>query len=177
VSIDHWRSETINAILGRPNFKEGQGKSGKDVTREAENFIAPLLPRMAKGAFNRFHSQITLPAIDFASTLRRSPAHYQFVYALNQGLHLLSRPTLTPLKKPRTVHKSELDQVDVLDIDSRKTLKPNQNLAVTREGFVAEEIICIHPALCRRKGDGAGTVLRKPLDLVKLLYPLPRNKK
>ena len=177
MSIDHWRSETINAILGRPSFKDGQAKFAKDVTREAENFIAPLLPRLAKGAFSRFHSQITLPAIDFASTLRRSPAHYHFLHGLNQGLQLSSRPDLTPLKKPRSVHKAELDRVDVLDIDSRKTLKPNQSLAATREGYIGDEIMCIHPALCRRKGDGAGTVLRKPLDLVKLLSPLPRNRK
>ena len=176
MSIDHWRSETINAILGRPNFKDGQGKLAKDVTREAENFITPLLPRLAKGAFNRFHSQITLPAIDFASTLRRSPAHYHFIFSLNQGLHLSSRPALTPLKKPRSVHKAELDRVDMLDIESRKTLKPNQNLAVARDGNIAEEVMCIYPALCRRKGDGGGTVLRKPLDLVKLLSPLPRNR-
>lgn len=147
------------------------------MTREAENFITPLLPRMAKGAFNRFHSQITLPAIDFASTLRRSPAHYHFIHALNQDLRLSSRPALTPLKKPRAVHKEELDRVDILDIDSRKTLKPTQSLAVTRDGYIADEIMCIHPALCRRKGDGAGTVLRKPLDLVKLLSPLPRTRK
>ena len=160
-------------MLNLQSFKEVQGDLATEVTREAENILGPLLPRLAPAAMKRFHSHITLSAIDLASNLRRSPVRYYFVYDIYHGQRPSIRPDLMPQKKGRPVNQAERGKVNIVDIDSRKTLKPSQALVMTQDGNIGEEIMLIHPALCCRKGEGDEVVLSKSLHLVKLLAPLP----
>ncbi|MCJ1473627.1 hypothetical protein MMC13_002278 [Lambiella insularis] len=171
--IDHWRSEALNAMLGLSAFKEVQGERATQVTREAESFIRPLLPTLGAEAMKRFHSQITLPAISLACSFRRSPVRYFLRYDLGPSVRSSQRPALAPQRKGRAINIAQRHEVDLLDVDSRKTLKANQGLAVARDGTLGEEILIIHPALSRRKGDAEEIMLRKTLELIKLLAPLP----
>lgn len=160
-------------MLGLSAFKDIQGEQATEVTREAENFVRPLLPRLSVGAMKRFHAQITIPAINLACNFRRSHVRYFLQYYLNPGVRSSQRPALAPQRKGRPVHLTERNEVDIIDVDSRKTLKSSQTLAVTRAGILGEEILTIHPALCRRKGDTEEVTLRKTLELIKLSAPLP----
>jgi len=164
-------------MYGLSSFRDVQATAATDITREAENSFAPLLPKLGKDAWKRFHAQITLPAIELSSTIRRSPVQYFFLYPHVQGGSPRVRPPLQPKKKPRAINETELEQVNLLDVESRKTLIGTQTLAATKDGSVGDEIFLIHPALVRRKGEGEKVILRKPLELVKLVTPLPRKKK
>ncbi|MCJ1392988.1 hypothetical protein MMC18_005860 [Xylographa bjoerkii] len=172
-SIQQWRANALSAMLNLPSFKAIQGDSATKVTREAENIFGPLLPRLAPSAMERFHFHITLPAIDLACNLRRSLIHYYFVYDIYEGQRPSIRPGLALQKKGRPVDQAERGKINIVDIDSHKTLKPSQALALMQDGKIGEEIMLIHPALCRRKGDGDEVTLRKSLHLVTLLEPLP----
>jgi len=160
-------------MLSLPAFKEVQGDMATEVTREAENFMSPLLPRLAPTAMKRFHAHITLPAIDLACNLRCSPVRYSFVYNIHEGQRPSIRPTLAPQRKGRPVKQTERGKVNMVDVNSQRLLKPSQILVATQDGTIGEEIMLLCPALCRRKGEGDEVVLRKTLHLVKLLAPIP----
>ena len=164
-------------MLGLASFQDEHSKAANEVTREADDFITPLLPKLNRAAMKRFHAQITLPAISLACNLRCSPGQYYFSYGFSRRLHLPNRPALTPLTKGRLINEEELHQLNVVDIASRKTLKPNQALSMIQDGIIGEEIMLIHPGLCRRKGDGGAIILGKPVKLIRLLAPLPRKDK
>ena len=164
-------------MLGIPAFRQTQSKSANKVTREAEDFLRPLLPNLAEGAMKRFHAQITLPAIELASAMRCSPARYYFVFTpVDPGHHPSTRPAMAPLKRGRYIHRDELDSVSLVDIDSRKVIKSLKKVEVNPDGSIAEEIMLVHPGLCRYQA-GKDITLGKPVILVKMLNPLSREPK
>lgn len=99
-----------------------------------------------------FHREITEPAVKLACTLRRSSASYDFVFMVTPQVYQTQRPDLPPPEKGGLVFPADLDRSEILDIETRKTLKPNR-LEPNRDGSIGNRIMIIHPALYRCRGE------------------------
>ena len=178
-SIGKWRSEALNAICATPEFALRQKEAARENTQEAVEFLQPLLPNLKKDAMAVFHSEITETAIKFASTMRRSSAYYHFVFRLGPNSHvsqLSNRPSLPSPGKGIPLLLSDLDKVNVLDMESRVTLKPNMALNKNKDGSIGRTIMIIHPALYRRTATEE-ILLRKQLVLTELPKTFERRAK
>ncbi|KAK3178858.1 hypothetical protein OEA41_000995 [Lepraria neglecta] len=164
------KREALNAICATPEFALRQKEAARENTQEAVEFLQPLLPNLKKDAMAVFHSEITETAIKFASTMRRSSAYYHFVFRLGPNSHvsqLSNRPSLPSPGKGVPLFPSDLDKVNVLDMESRMTLKPNMALNINKDGSIGRTILIIHPALYRRAATEE-ILLRKQVALTEL---------
>ena len=156
----------MNAISATSAYPSRQKEFAKSVTIEAADFLEPLLPKRAKNAMNAFHREITEPAVNFACILRKSSASYEFLFMADPTLHQNKRPELPPLEKNSLLFPGELERSEILDIETRKTLKPSR-LEQGRDGSIGNRILIIHPALYRRRADDE-ILLGKQLLLAQL---------
>lgn len=177
-SIGTWRSEALNAICSTSGFALRQREAALRITREAEDFLPPLLPNLKEGAMELFHSEITEIAIKFASTMKRSPAYYHFVFRLHSNANIsnVCRPNLPLPGKGVPLFPSDVNMVDILDMESRTTLKPNMALYVGKDSSIGRRILIIHPALYRRT-ETEEILLRKQVVLTELPKTFQRRAK
>lgn len=121
------------------------------INDEARDFLEPLLPRRAPSAMSAFHRDITMPAVKLASTMRQSTANYHFVFRVSSNRYEEGRPPLRPPGKGSLLYKSDLEEIDVLDVGTRITLKKGRDYEAAKDGSIAESILEVHPALfCKR---------------------------
>ena len=153
-----------------PDTEKSKVENAIAVTREAEEFLRPLLPRHTSDAFNVFHHEITMAAIELAGTMRRSTSTYHFTSLVDRGHDDTKRPTIPPFGHGGLVHISDFARSEVLDIDSNRSLKPSR-LEPNADGSVGDRILTIYPALCRR-GRDEDVVVSKELLVVELKKPL-----
>ena len=163
------------ALSAIPDFEEIKPEKAIDVTREAEDFLGPLLPRSTSDAFNVFHHDITLAAVELAGNMRRSTSAYHFTSLVDRGDPKMKRFTLPQFGHGGLVHISDFTQSEILDIESNRSLKPSR-VEKNAHGWIGDRILTIYPALCRR-GRDEDIVVSKELLLVKLTKPLQRRGK
>lgn len=138
---------------------------------EAQDSLEPVLPNRGPNAFNVFHREITVPAVKFACILRKSSASYEFMFMATAKLYQSERPELHP-DTGGLLFPGNLDRSDILDIESRKTLRPGR-VERGKDGSIGNRIMVIHPALYRRKGNDE-ILLGKQLLLAQLPEPSHR---
>ena len=153
-----------------PDTDKSKFEKANDVTREADEFLRPLLPRHTSDAFKVFHREITMSAVELAGTMRRSTSTYHFTSLVDRGHHGTKRPTIPPFGHGGLVQISDFTRSEVLDIDSNRSLKPSR-LEPNADGSVGDRILTVYPALCRR-GKDEDIVVSKELLLVELKKPL-----
>ena len=158
-----------------PDSEKSKLERAIEVTREADEFLRPLLPKHTSDAFNIFHRDITTAAIELAGTMRRSTSTYHFTSLVDRGHHGTKRPTLPPFGHGGVVQISDFTRSEILDIDSNRNLKPSR-LEPSADGSVGDRIMTIYPALCRRGGDD-DILVSKELLLVELRKPVQRRGK
>ena len=174
-TIDRWRSETLIAWSAIPDSEDTKIEKASKVTREADDFLRPLLPKCTSDAFTVFHHDITLAAIELAGNMRRSTSAYHFTLLVNRGDPRMKRRTLPPFRHGGLVHISDFTQSEILDIDSNRVLKPSR-LEPNADGSIGDRIMTIYPALCRR-GKNGDIMVSNELLLVELSKPLQRRGK
>ncbi len=75
-----------------------------------------------------FDRDIIMPAIRLAKTLRQSTANYHFVFRVASNKHEEKRPALRKPGNRLLLYKSDLEDIDVLDVGSKITLKKGRHL-------------------------------------------------
>ena len=163
------------ALSAIADSEEIKPEKANDVTREARDFLGPLLPRSTSDAFDVFHRDITLAAIELAGNMRRSTSAYHFTPLVDRGEPKMKWCTLPHFGHGGLVHISDFTQSDIVDIDSARNLKPSR-LEPNEDGSIGERIMTIYPALCRRGRDG-DVLVSKELLLVELRKPVQRRGK
>ena len=158
-----------------PDSEAIKFERAKEVTLEADDFLAPLLPKRTADAFEVFHRDITLAAIELAGTIRRSTSAYRFTSLVDRGDHKMKRFTVPSIGHGGLVHISDFTGSEMLDIESNRNLKPSR-VEKNADGWIGDRILTIYPALCRR-GRDEDIVVSKELLLVELSKPLPRRGK
>lgn len=170
-----WRSEALTALSATSAYPSRQTEFAKLVTMEAQDFLEPVLPKRGTNAFKTFHREITMPAVNLACTFRRSSASYEFIFTADPKLYQNERP---PLETGGLLFPGNLGNSDIIDIETRKTMRPGR-LEQGKDGSFGNRIMIIHPALYRRRGNDE-ILLGKQLLLAQLpesSHPLgkPRN--
>lgn len=173
-SIGLWRSEALVALSSDPSYGRHLEMATQRITREASEFLEPLLPRRVPGAMSAFHRDITIPAINLASTMRQSTANYRFVFRLTSNEYMEGRPPLPRPGKGSLLYKADLAEIDVLDVGSRITLKKGRAYEEAKDGSIAESILVVHPALYRKRTTES-SLLSKRVVLAELLKPPQRR--
>lgn len=72
------------------------------------------------------------------------------------------------------LYKSDLEDIDVLDVGSRITLKKGRNYEEASGGSIADSILVVHPALYR-EGTIERTLVSRQLVLAELSKPPQRR--
>ncbi|KAF6226264.1 hypothetical protein HO133_009130 [Letharia lupina] len=172
--IGLWRSEALAALSSTAGFSTFLEKDTQKIRQEASEILEPLLQRRARGAMSAFDRDIIMPAIRLASTLRQSTAKYHFVFRVVSNKHEEKPPALQKPGNRLLLYKSDLEDIDVLDVGSRITLKKGRNYEEASDGSIAESILVVHPALYRETPTERILVSRQ-LVLAKLLKPPQRR--
>lgn len=173
-SIGLWRSEALVALSSSEGFRKGLEEDAQKISRQASDFLEPVLPRRTSGAMSAFHRDITMPAIRLASTLRQSTANYHFVFRVASDLYDERRPALRRPGNRLLLYKIDLEDVDVLDVGSRITLKKGRHYEEASDGSIADSILVMHPALYRERATEK-ILLSRQVVLADLFKPPQRR--
>ena len=168
LSVAIWRSEALNAVTTFRGFADRHEKATQIITKIADDFLSPVLPKMAEGALQRFHQEITMPAVKLDSAIRRSINSYRFVFGRDSRASQSPRPPLDEGKERRKLFKEDVEKFEIIDVDSRRRLRPNQPLVHTQKGVVGEQLLLIHPALYRQRREGNDILLKKAVIVAKM---------
>lgn len=121
-----------------------------------------------------FDRDIIMPAIRLAKTLRQSTANYHFVFRVASNKHEEKRPALRKPGNRLLLYKSDLEDIDVLDVGSKITLKKGRHYEEASDGSIADSILIVHPALYRESTTERILVSRQ-LVLAELSKPPQRR--
>lgn len=118
-----------------------------------------------------FHTQIVLPAVELATFMRLSMSDYELVLnfsgSRNLGVH-----------GEKVAHHSEIQHYEMIDVASRKVIRPDSVLKVGEDGRIGRDVLTFTPALMRTRNDGVHrNILAKPMILVKLDEPMGKRSK
>ena len=173
-SIGLWRSDALAALSSTTSYGRHQEEAAQDITKEASEFLEPLLPHRKHGAMSKFHNEVTMPAIKLASTMRRSTSNYRFVYRVAPNTYSEERPPLPRPGEASRLYKADLQDMDIVDVGTHIKLKKHKEYKEAKDGSIGESILVVHPAL-HRMGPTEGISLSKQVTLANLFKPPPRG--
>ena len=117
----------------------------------------------------RLHQQVLLPAVEFATKIQLSASTYNFT----------PKPAKNPFEgfqEQFHINTNQLQEFKLLDVHSRKTLKPDSAVMVDENGFFAYVLMPVEPGLSRENEGKESTPLRQAIFLVDLYHPLGKRK-
>lgn len=111
----------------------------------------------------RLFNQVMLPASDLAIKIHLSLSHYEF--------RLQDEPFGTSLG----ANRRSLERYKLVDISTRKTLKPDSAVVADSNGHIGELVIPLEPRFVRVDGGGKQVQLKPKTYLVNLFHPLGKR--
>lgn len=163
----------LNAAASLPDAEQMRHKIASGLTDDALAFIQPLCSKLGENAMKRFFKQISLPAVSFASCLQRSASRYYLTFG-PEGSMMPRLPLVSADDKTRTVYVTDIRRFQLVDFDTRRTLRVDQRISANKSGMIGEQVLPIHPTICRSVGKERYVSLGKARVLVKLHDPLLR---
>ena len=165
MAIASWRSETLKAVGKTTTWEYCCEQQAQDLNNTLFKMLSSRLPVLFSGTQTvSFYSQVLLPAVKLANTIKMSTSEYTF-----------SIPRFT-LDSQKAVTIKTLGTCKMLDIQTGKHLKPDSAVLADKNGVIGEIIISIEPELRRMNRDKA-TILHQGTVLVKLSHPLGKRLK
>lgn len=114
----------------------------------------------------RLHEQILLPVAKLASSIQQSSSQYEFYP------HMPSSPFLNY----QAVVIEDLNYISVIDVSTRKTLKPDSPVVSQEDGKIGYPILLLEPSLARtNSGTNNSTLLRRSVYLIQLAKPMRKR--
>ena len=110
------------------------------------------------------YEKVIKPAVDLAITMQTSMTTYQFD---------IQAPSDT-LFMPYSVSEASLGRCQMIDVATRKTLKPDSPVVADSNGNIGDRIMTLSPALYRCNEDKF-VLLAQEVILVELYKPLGRR--
>lgn len=112
---------------------------------------------------SRLHHDVSRYAAQLEASIHQSSTNYHFQRT----------------RKPECYHgpikNTDLTGRTFIDVETRKTLKPDSPMIPDRDGYIGRPLILIEPGLDRCDVGGKKTRLRQPNYLIKLHTPLSRR--
>ena len=137
----------------------------EEVTDNLFGRLSSYLPSLneRRNGLQRLYEKVIGPAKDLAMTIHSAPSQYTFSEDLS-------------LNRGDLVTKMDLENIMMIDIKTRKTLKLNSMITPDCEGFIASLLLRVVSPIVRTSSDtDARILLRKAVWLVDLLNPLGKK--
>lgn len=167
MTIRHWRSETLNAILHLDDFRDEQRRQAIAISQLLQESLSHLLPEMEgkKEGWKELYDHLIAPAIDVSMSIRLSTSDYR-----------ISSRILKHSDQGIMAYINDIQRCEMMDILSHKIIRPDSVLKVAEDGRIGEQMLVVQPALLRAQKEGGGNILLcKPTILVRLDEPMGRR--
>lgn len=166
MTVRHWRSETLKAILQLDEFRDEQRMQAVHISQSLHKSLSYLLPEFEgkKEGWKELHDQLVFPAVQASVSIRLSTTNYRITSRIMKS------------DQNTAVYVYEVPSYEMMDIMSHKIIRPDSIIKVADDGRIGEQILVIQPALLRDQKEGNGSVLLcKPTVLIRLDEPMGRR--
>lgn len=161
-TINAWRSETVRALAASKAYERERKTKAQDITERLIDTLSAFFPvvRGNHESKKRLFNQVIVPSADLAFKINGSVSRYKFIMETDAPL------------QPEHVYLDYVRYHRLINVKSRKTLKPDSGLTADREGRIGTRIMPLEPELRRVDADGKTVELRQDSHLVHLHQPL-----
>ncbi|KAL8801673.1 MAG: hypothetical protein Q9182_004310 [Xanthomendoza sp. 2 TL-2023] len=171
LTIQRWRSETLQALAKIDGFQTEQQRQATIVSRDLWAALIYLIPEIAteEHGWKRLHDSVTMPAVQLATNMRFSTSCYRII------AHL---PRNSSVGQHNVIYHPDIQRYTILDVATRKVLRQDSVLKVAEDGRIGEHVMVVQPLLLRMQRDSNGGIaLCKPTVAVKLDEPMAKRAK
>lgn len=164
-SIKLWRSETVRALATANEYEGEKNAKAREVAEDLIGRLADFFPivRGKHESKKRLYNQVLLPAAELATKINGSLSTYSLAMEIRHPF------------QSRVLLADHLEVYRLVDIRTRKTLKPESGVTADRKGRIGTVIMPLEPALSRVNTDGKRVELRPDTLLIQLIYPLKKR--
>ncbi|KAI4173126.1 MAG: hypothetical protein LQ346_008470 [Caloplaca aetnensis] len=187
LTIQRWRSETLQALYKIDGFQTEQARLATTVSQDLFTALTYLLPEIASEAesgWKRLHDTITMPAVHLATNMRFSTSVYRIITRLPRISSPSSVSSSSSAQQQQQQHENhiiyhpDIQRYTIIDIATQKVLRPDSVLKVADDGRIGEHVMVVQPLLLRmQKDSAAGVALAKPAVAVRLDEPMAKRSK
>ncbi|KAL9604700.1 MAG: hypothetical protein Q9219_000420 [cf. Caloplaca sp. 3 TL-2023] len=188
LTIQRWRSETLQALAKIDGFQTEQHHKATAVSKDLFTALTYLLPEIATHedvGWKRLHERITIPAVQLATNMRFSTSVYRTISHVprpssssspsnNNNNQTSSPPSST---NNTTLFHPDLTRHTLIDLATQKHLRADSALKVADDGRIGESVFVLQPLLLRMQRDtNGGVALCKLCVAVRLDEPLVKRR-
>ncbi|KAL8679702.1 MAG: hypothetical protein Q9186_004020 [Xanthomendoza sp. 1 TL-2023] len=173
LTIQRWRSETLQALAKIDGFQTEQQRQATTVSKDLWTALIYLIPEIStdEHGWKRLHDSVTMPAVQLATNMRFSTSCYRII------AHL-PRNSSSGGANNNVIYHPDIQRHTILDVATRKVLKQDSVLKVAEDGRIGEHVMVIQPLLLRMQRDSNGGVaLCKATVAVRLDEPMAKRAK
>ncbi|KAL8784772.1 MAG: hypothetical protein Q9195_008908 [Heterodermia aff. obscurata] len=152
--VSLWRSETLKAMCACTNFSRLQQETARAIVKEAAPGLELILRNTSKKALSKLRSEVIIPAIVLATTIRCSTTHYYFDFT-----------------KFSAIQRENLHTIQLRDVKSGKRTPSSHIYISDATGIIGQALLTIQPTLYRRRPGREDVVLSPAVVLAKLTEP------
>ncbi|KAL8914873.1 MAG: hypothetical protein Q9172_006992 [Xanthocarpia lactea] len=176
LTIQRWRSETLQALAKIDGFQTEQQSQATTVSKDLWTALIYLLPELAAdgdSGWKRLHETVTTPAVQLATNMRFSTSCYRII------AHIPRNSSLGPgHANNNVIYHPDIQRYTILDVATQKVLRQDSVLKVAEDGRIGELVMVVQPLLLRMQRDSHGGIaLCKPTVAVKLDEPMAKRAK
>ncbi|KAL8884324.1 MAG: hypothetical protein Q9215_007597 [Flavoplaca cf. flavocitrina] len=174
LTIQRWRSETLQALAKIDGFQSEQQRQATIVSKDLWAALTYLLPELTtdgKSGWKRLHETVTSPAVQLATNMRFSTSCYRII------AHLPRSSSASP-GHSNVIYHPDIQRYTILDVATQKVLRQDSVLKVAEDGRIGEHVMVLQPLLLRMQRDTHGGIaLCKPTVAIKLDEPMAKRAK
>ncbi|MCJ1427055.1 hypothetical protein MMC29_004958 [Sticta canariensis] len=165
ITINEWRSETLNAVATTPELIQSRNSKVERFTDRLFHFLEMIFPGIIdeQKSKSRLHQDVSRYAAQLEASIHQSSTKYRFQPMHGPG-HIYERVTTSMLTSSTWI-----------DVETRKTLKPDSLVTSDRDGYIGRTLMLIEPGLERYDAGGRRWCIRPSKYLIKLDTPLSRR--
>jgi len=169
-TIQKWRSETLKALAATPEIETQTLQVAKKLANAIVGrltLIFPIINNEQHGSLVRFYEKVILPSVKLATAIQTSSNRYIFSPRPSDRLEL----------GWRKVGMEALEDVKMIDVKTRRTLKMNSPIVADRDGYIGKPLLQVEPELVRlTRTKETNILLRRSTFLIELCNPLEQRR-
>ncbi|KAL8920634.1 MAG: hypothetical protein Q9208_006116 [Pyrenodesmia sp. 3 TL-2023] len=182
LTIQRWRSETLQALAKIDGFQTEQARLATTVSKDlfaALTYLLPEIASQAESGWKRLHDTITMPAVHLATNMRFSTSVYRIITHLPRSVSSSSSSSSTQQQHDNhIIYHPDIQRYTIIDMATQKMLRPDSVLKIADDGRIGEYVMVVQPLLLRmQKDSAAGVALAKPAVAVRLDEPMAKRSK
>lgn len=170
LTIQRWRSETLQALAKIDGFQAEQHRQATLVSKSLYSALAYLLPELStssssssgEGGWKRLHETVTMPAVHLATNMRFSTSVYRIITHLPRSAH--HGGSGGSGSNPGVIFHNDISRYTIIDIATQKVLRQDSILKIGEEGRIGEAVFLVQPLLLRMQKVSTGVSEARPSE-------------